>query len=384
MKGEKRHMNKIRLYIASLGVLLSGALAVNALGGTASAVVDNDPDCDNVAIIRCGAFSAGALREKAAQGDVPRVFNAFGIQQNELNGFVDGIVWRDGRVTVGGKTVATGAMTAGRNFGGTPIPGTNAGKYPTSKFVTEGQTAFVKMVNGTFEFAVIKACGNPVTATPKQPEPKPGYECVRLTVDRISRTKHRFTAQATATGGATIEKYEFGFGDGMGITVNDKSYTYDYKKTGTFTASVVVHVKVNGQIKEVTSAACKKPVTVADEKIRVCELSTKQIITINKAEFDTTKHSMNLNDCKVVPPTPADIQVCELATKNVITIKDNEFDAAKHSKDLNDCKEEVPQVLAATGPEALLTGLFGSSALGYGAFSYFQSRRHLINKLLGR
>ena len=105
---------------------------------------------------------------------------------------------------------------------------------------------------------------------------------------------------------------------------------------------------------------------------------------INKDEFDTTKHSMNLNDCKVTPPTPASIQVCELATKNVITIKDNEFDASKHSKDLNDCKEEVPQVLAATGPETIALSLFGSSALGYGAFSYFQSRRHLINKLLGR
>lgn len=323
-------MNKLRLYIASLGILLSGALAVNALGKTAYAVVDNDPDCDNVAIIRCGAFSVGGLREKASQGDVPRVFNAFGIQQSELNGFVDGIVWRDGRVTVDGKTVATGAMTAGRNFGGTPIPGTNAGKYPTSKFVTEGQTAFVKMVNGKFEFAVIKACGNPVTATPKvtpPPEPKDIRVCELATKKII-----------------TIKENEF----------DSKKHSKDLAK-------------------------CR------EKNIRVCELATKKIISIKESEFDARKHSRDLNDCKVQPPTPADIQVCELATKNVITIKDNEFDASKHSKDLNDCKEEeTPQVLAATGPGAMLTGLFGSSALGYGAFSYFQSRRHLINKLLGR
>ena len=379
-------MNKLRLYIISLGVLLSGALAVNAFGASVSAVVDNDPDCDNVAVIRCGAFSVDAMRQKASQNDVPKIFNHLGISQEDLKGeFVNGIVWRDGRVTVGDKVVATGAITAGRNFGGTPIPGTNAGTYPTSKFVTEGQTAFVKLkADGTFDFAVIKACGNPVKATPKPPEQKPEFKCVNLTVEKLSRTKHRFTAQATASGGATIEKYEFGFGDGMGITVAEKSYTYDYKKTGTFHTSVVVHVKVNGQIKKVTSPACEKDITVAEEKIRVCELSTKQIITINKSEFDQTKHSMDLNDCKVVPPTPASIQVCELSTKNVITIKDNEFDATKHSKDLNACKEEVPQVLAATGPEAIIGGLFGSSALGYGAFSYFQSRRHLINKLLGR
>lgn len=385
-EGRKRHMNKLRLYIVSLGLLLSGALAVNAFGGTVSAVVDNDPDCDNVAVIRCGAFSVDAMRQKAAQGDVPKIFNALGISQQDLKGqFVNGIVWRDGRVTVGDRVVATGAMTAGRNFGGTPIAGTNAGVYPTSKFVTEGQTAFVKLkADGTFDFAVIKACGNPVKATPKPPVETPKFECVNLTAEKLSRTKYRFTAQATASGGATIEKYEFGFGDGMGITVADKSYTYEYKKTGTFHATVVVHVKVNGQIKKVTSPSCAENITIAPEKIRVCELSTKQIITINKDEFDTTKHSMNLNDCKVTPPTPASIQVCELATKNVITIKDNEFDASKHSKDLNDCKEEVPQVLAATGPETIALSLFGSSALGYGAFSYFQSRRHLINKLLGR
>ena len=378
-------MNKrFAKYLATFGIALSAVLSLG-LCSSASAVVDNTPDCDDVAIIRCGAFSVDAMRTKAAQGDVPKIFNAMGISQQDLKGeFVNGIVWRDGRVTVGDKTVATGAMTAGRNFGGTPIPGTNAGKYPTSKFVTEGQTAFVKMVNGQFKFAVIKACGNPVTATPKPPEEKPEFKCVRLTAEKITRTKVRFTAEATATGGATIEKYEFGFGDGFGITVAEKSYTYEYKKPGTFNTNVVVHVKVDGQIKEVTSPACEKTITIADNKIQVCELATNQIITINENEFDATKHSRDLNDCKEVP-NPADIKVCELATKQIITIKDNEFDATKHSRDLNDCEEEeVPQVLAVTGPESIVAGLFGSSALGYGAFSYFQSRRHLINKLLGR
>lgn len=379
-------MNKrLVTYLASFGILLSAAVSLTGLNSSASAVVDNTPDCDNVAIIRCGAFTPSALREKAAQGDVPRVYNAFGISQSDLNGsFVDGIVWRDGRVTVDGKVVATDAMTAGRNFGGTPIPNTdNVGKYPTSKFVTEGQTAFVRMVDGKFDFAVIKSCGNPISAVPTPPKENPKFECVRLTAEKITRTKVRFTAEATASGGATIEKYEFGFGDGFGITVSEKTYTYEYKKTGTFNTNVVVHVRVDGKIKEVTSPACEKTITIADEKIRVCELATKSIITINKSEFDATKHSMNLDDCKEVPPTPANIQVCELATKNVITIKDNEFDSTKHSRDLDDC-EEVPQVLAVTGPETIVMSLFGSSALGYGAFSYFQSRRALINKLLGR
>lgn len=376
-------MNKLRLYILSLGLLLSGVMAVNLFGDTASAVVDNTPDCDNVAIIRCGAFSADTLRQKAAKGDVPTVYHAFGINQSELNGFVNGVVWRDGRVTVGDRVVATNAMTAGRNFGGTPIPNTNnVGKYPTSKFVTEGQTAFVKMVNGSFDFAVIKSCGNPVTATPKPPEQTPKFSCDSLAVTQITRTKYKFTAQASASGGAQIHAYEFGFGDGMGITVPDNTYTYEYKKEGTFNTTVVVHAIVNGTDKTATSAACQKTITVAPEQIKVCDLSTKQIITINKSDFDSTKHSMNLNDCKVTP-TPASIQVCDLATKQIVTIKDSEFDSTKQSKDLNACKE-VPQVVASTGPEAIVTGLFGSSALGYGAYSYLQSRRTLLNKWFGR
>lgn len=353
--------SRFRLYIVGLGILLSGAIAANGLGASVSAVVDNDPDCDNVAIIRCGAFSADAMRQKASQGDVPRIYNAFDISQADLRGtYVDGIVWRDGRVTVDGKTVATDAMTAGRNFGGTPIPGTNAGKYPTSRFATEGQTAFVRMVDGKFDFAVIKACGNPITATPKNPpapqEPEPAYECVSLTTEKLSRTKVRFTADAKASGGATIEKYEFGFGDGYGITVNEKSYTYDYKKTGTFETNVIVHVKVNGTIKEVTSQACEKNVTIRDEQTPPEE----------PCPYDSTLPK-DSPDC--IPPK----ENCPIPGKGDLP------------KDSPECKEdETPAVIAETGPGALLGGVVGSSALGYGAYSYLQSRRELISKLLKR
>ena len=144
------------------------------------AAVDNTPDCDTVAIIRCGAFTESGLQNKAKDGDIPRVYNAFGINQNELKGFVEGVVWKDGRVTVGNdKVVARNAVTAGRwnNPTGdmTKIPNTDrAYKMSTSHFVDDGQVAFIKMVNGKFAFAVIKTCGNPVTATPvDKPEPQP-------------------------------------------------------------------------------------------------------------------------------------------------------------------------------------------------------------------
>lgn len=330
-----------------------------AVSPSAAAVVDNDPDCDSVAIIRCGAFDANKMREKAAQGDVPRIYNAFDISQDDLRGtYVNGIVWRDGRVTVDGKVVATDAMTAGRNFGGSPIEGTNAGKYPTSRFVTEGQTAFVRMVDGKFDFAVIKACGNPVSATPKNPptpqEPEPSYECVSLTTEKLSRTKVKFTAKAKVSGGATIEKYQFGFGDEYGITVEENTYTYDYKKTGTFETNVVVHVKVDGKVKEVTGRSCEKNVTIR-------EVNTPEPCPYNES---LPKDSP---DCK------------QPEEKCPVTGKEN------LPKNSPECKEDdTPAVIASTGPGALVTSLFGSSALGYGAYSYLQSRRSLIEKLLGR
>lgn len=380
-------MNK-RLKIALLSLVLACSASLSlGFGPNASAAVDNSPDCDNVAIIRCGVFSKSAMREKAAQNDVPKIYRAFNISQKDLQGdFVDGVVWRDGRVTVDGKVVATNAKTAGRNYGGTPIEGTNAGIYPTSKFVTEGQTAFVKMIDGKFSFAVIKSCGNPVTATPKNPEPKPEpkFECVDLRAKAITRTKVTFTAKATASNGATIEKYEFGFGDGKGVTVAQPTYTYDYQKVGAFNASVVVHVKVGDKIKKVTAPACTTKVTIKDEKIKVCELATKKIITINKSDFDANKHSTNPKDCdEVVIPPVKNIEVCELETKNTITIEESEFDSTIHSKNLDDCVE-APAVIAETGPAAAIAGVLGSGSIGYGVYNYISARRRLINKFLGR
>lgn len=261
-------MNKrFTTLLGSLVFVLSTLVALTGLNDTAHAVVDNSPDCnDGVAVINCGVYSIAAAREKYGQGDIGKIYSAFGISHSDLSGdFQEGVVWRNGNVTVGDKVVGTDAITAGRNFGGTPIAGTNAGKYPTSKFATEGQTAFVKMVDGKFAFAIIKSCGNPVTANPPKQPPQPEFKCINLKVEELGRTKRKFTAEATASNGATIEKYEFGFGDGFGITIQQQSYTYDYKKTGSFKASVVVHMRVNGEIKKVNGPQCTAPVTIKEE-----------------------------------------------------------------------------------------------------------------------
>ncbi len=118
------------------------------------------------------------------------------------------------------------------------------------------------------------------------------------------------------------------------------------------------------------------------KKIQVCRLSDKQVITIKESEFDSKKYSRNTEDCKVLETNQ--IRVCELSTKKIVTIKETDFDAAKFSKTLSDCDQPEIPVIANTGPEMILGGLLGSSALGLGVSSFVRSRSAVKSALLSR
>lgn len=148
--------------------------------------------------------------------------------------------------------------------------------------------------------------------------------------------------------------------------------------TGVNIGTVNVSVQEIRAVQFKVKAECETP---APKKITVCELATKQIITINEDQFDAAKHSKDLNKC--APVEPGKINVCVIATKQIVTIKENEFDAAKHTKDLNVCNvtpvtpvtPAAPQVLAATGPAETFAQIVGVTALA-GAISYYvRSRR---------
>lgn len=86
-------------------------------------------------------------------------------------------------------------------------------------------------------------------------------------------------------------------------------------------------------------ACVKVTVPPTPQKMQVCDLVTKQIITINVDDFDKTKHSDKLDACREVPAPPTMVDVCDLATKQVISIDQKQFDITKHSYDLSKCKE---------------------------------------------
>lgn len=78
------------------------------------------------------------------------------------------------------------------------------------------------------------------------------------------------------------------------------------------------------------------------EKIKVCDLETKQIVHIYPNDFDSSKYSKNLDDCK---EEPKKIKVCDLETKQIVYINENDFDSSKYSKDLDDCKEKPKKIV---------------------------------------
>lgn len=162
------------------------------------------------------------------------------------------------------------------------------------------------------------------------------------------------------------------------------------------------------EIKESDFNTSKHSKNLADcEKIQVCELATDTIITIRKTEFDATKHSTKVSDCDKIKVCVIktgkvetikrsdydnnvhstnmadckDVNVCRISDHTVVTIRESAFDSTKYTYDVANCKAPVtpvtpvtPTTIASTGPEMLVGGLFGSSALGLGISSFVRSR----------
>lgn len=147
---------------------------------------------------------------------------------------------------------------------------------------------------------------------------------------------------------------------------------------GTNTLKNVASVKTSAGTK--TDDAIVTVTKKCEEKmIEVCRLEDKKIVKIKESEFDSKKYSKDLNDCKSTPEEGT-LEVCRLEDKVFpVTIKESEFDESKYSKDFNDCKEEAeeetPTEVPSTGPAEMLGSLMGTSALGYGAYTYAASRK---------
>lgn len=268
-------------------------------------------ECDDNAVVRCGIYSTDDLKKKYT-GDVKAVYNHMGITDGMINGtsatIKNGTVLKNGDVVVDGKVIATGAVTVGRHNIGNSTQFTAGGstfyQRPTTvSFVTRDVfEAYVFVDNdGKFLGAVLKPCGNPVTAKPVVVK-KPAAACTAVTVKKISRTEYRFSATATVKDGATISQYVFevtGPKTSTEETVTTESTSarspvFTLEDVGDYTVEVTVVTSLGNKSGEDCTAEFtvekepEEPV-VAPTKVEVCNPETGQTITVNKEDASKYK-----------------------------------------------------------------------------------------------
>ncbi len=185
LKGMPRNLI-VGVFVAVASVATGFALYTNA--NAANIVLNDGSECVKQSVIWCGSQDLATLQTKYKNGDghnsaasIHNIYASpkFGITSTDIANMskyaVAGSVTSDGKVYVGNELVATNAYTASRGttsdsekvtYNGTTfyIRHTRVSWY---KPVTK---AYVVMINGKFQFAVMGPCGNPIKATPKLPD----------------------------------------------------------------------------------------------------------------------------------------------------------------------------------------------------------------------
>jgi hypothetical protein len=348
--------SKIKTKVAQLaaaGLVLS-SLVVPAIAGAASEPRDNDAN----AIMWGGAYSKTEWQTKVHNGDGHN--SAANLQQiyfKEGRGIteasvmsgdtVNGTVFKDGHVEVSGKTVAKDALSSGRFHTEGKTQSGSVWEGPTQKaFVADSIPAFVNMSGGTFHYAIVKSCGNPIkatpttkptptpTATPKPtptatPAPEQVFECVKLNVsqpDAKQTDTFRFTVESKIKN-VTLTGYRFNIhqeGTDLATDVRDIDAKQNFAEytLGEGTWTVAAQVKTSAGITAVNK-----------------DCSAKVVVAPASTPTPT--------------PTPAG------KVLGVTTLPD-------------------------TGAESLLGGVAGVTAIGYAARGYLRSKRSVLDALRGK
>jgi hypothetical protein len=162
-----------------------GVVVVFSLGVThqaAALTVNSQRDCDDYAVIYCGALTTLEIQKRYSNDGVDDIYGHFGITGTDIDAIaktaVAGVVHDDGTVTVGQTTVATNAVTAARkniNGSATVTSGSTTFYVRPVKvsFAQKAAPAYVVMEAGVFKYAIVASCGNPIIATPVPAIPIP-------------------------------------------------------------------------------------------------------------------------------------------------------------------------------------------------------------------
>lgn len=288
------------IMVSTVTLALAGAVVgYNLTSNHTANAASRDTSANS--IIRGGALSNSEFvthYNRNVTGDLPAVFNHYGLAPSELNRFAKtakfGVAYKDGTLKVGGKTVATNVSSLGRQKKSGDHAVNIAGR---TYYEGSNQTAFnsnsipaIVMMNGDqFEFGFLTACANPMRGNPTSKPPS--YACNMLTATQNTRTNYTFSVNANAAGGAKISHYVYEFGDGTRQQTTATSVPHTYAQPGNYTAKVTVYVTVNGSTIPVTGPQCTKPVEVkpeAPKPVFECTSLTFGKIERNKFRFTVT------------------------------------------------------------------------------------------------
>lgn len=166
--------------ILVLGASLLGGSFVEAAGVS----FNSKRDCDANAVMYCGAMSGTELQQKYNDtASVRTIYTHFGLTNVDVayaaSNAVAGVVTKNGEVMVNGKVVANNAITVGRHdiAGSTKVSRDGVTFYtrsPKVSFISNQIDAFVVLnKDGQFKYAILAACGNPVSGRNLVPAPAP-------------------------------------------------------------------------------------------------------------------------------------------------------------------------------------------------------------------
>ena len=250
------------------------------------------------------------------------------------------------------KITDNGIIGRGINIG-SYAPGGNAYVKFSAKITDKASgelvnTAYAETDNGTKKDTAVVT----VKENDKPQPPVASYQCSALVASKIDTDNtYRFDIGYSAKN-ANFQSVTYVVKDEAGKVIAEikgapKDATYKFAQSGKFTVEAVLTFNVNGEAKTTTDN-CKQTIEIPapkPNKVEVCDLTTKKIVTVDQTEVSSKKdkYSTNLEDCKKVVKT---VEVCDLTTKKIVTVDQTEVSSKKdkYSTNLEDCKKVVKTV----------------------------------------
>lgn len=264
---------------------LAGSVGLG-LANRVSTAAATQRDCSSNSIDKadygggCGAADAKELVADARHNvpnDLQAIYSHFGLKPADYDKFAaeakQGTLHRDGRIVVGGQTVATDGWSMGREkFNGQRQSfaiGNNTYYHSATKYsYADGVDSLPVMVwfnaDGTVRTAIMNPCGNPVSKFTKV---TPSVVCKALNATqpdaKAKPNTYHFTASATLGANTKLSRVVYHFSDDNS-TVTKSSVTdaveHTFKKDGTVTVTVYATVPGGKEIQATAVVNCKKAI----------------------------------------------------------------------------------------------------------------------------